>query len=157
MSNFLVKNGDKAEWGYPEGYPYKEGVTIEWDGNTEGLANISGMLYKVSDAILTDEEIINGIFTIYDSGHISEIVVSDHFNVNVNKPNVIIDEYIGIIREGNDGLGTGVYFFYYDGTYVASFKTEAVFAMSKEFLPTETWTFTLSDGSTVSKKVAVGV
>lgn len=24
MSNFLVKNGDKAEWGYPEGYPYKD-------------------------------------------------------------------------------------------------------------------------------------
>lgn len=34
--------------------------------------------------------------------------------------------------------------------------SEIIHPMSAEFLPTETWTFTLEDGSTVTKKVAVG-
>ena len=35
---FLVKDGNRAEWGVPEGYPYKEKAfeDIIWDGNTEG-------------------------------------------------------------------------------------------------------------------------
>lgn len=52
MSNFLVKDGDKASWQIPEGYPYKEVVTIEWDGNTEGVETVTAMemsFYKVHD------------------------------------------------------------------------------------------------------------
>ena len=70
MSNFLVKDGDKAEWGIPEGYPGKEELfNIEWDGNTEGLISVQNVaagsrMYKVSDEMPTNEQIRNITMTV---------------------------------------------------------------------------------------------
>lgn len=46
--NFLVKQGDKAEWGYPEGYPHK-GIGTILDGTFE-FENSSGIYqYQFTD------------------------------------------------------------------------------------------------------------
>lgn len=60
-----------ADWNAKEGEPgyvknrthYEETVTVSeplnitWDGNTEGLVNVNNQFYKVSDVVLTDEQI----------------------------------------------------------------------------------------------------
>ena len=56
MSNFLVKNGDKAEWGYPEGYPYK-GIETILEGTFEFADSGSGFYFH---------QIIDENFTIVD-------------------------------------------------------------------------------------------
>ena len=47
----------------PDSVPYEktivvnEPLNITWDGNTEGLVSVQGMMYKVSDLVLTNEQI----------------------------------------------------------------------------------------------------
>lgn len=49
---YIGENG-KAEWGAPEGYPYKNNRTIiEWDGNTEGHTMLGNYFCKVYDTAL---------------------------------------------------------------------------------------------------------
>lgn len=52
MSNFLVKDGDKAEWGVPEGYPYKEIGTI-LNGTFEFENNRGIYKYQITDKNFT--------------------------------------------------------------------------------------------------------
>lgn len=42
---------------YEETTVVNEPLNITWDGNTEGLVSVANMLFKVSDAVLTDEQI----------------------------------------------------------------------------------------------------
>lgn len=37
-----------------------EGDTLTWDGNTEGLVSVADMLYKISDNVLTIDDVQNG-------------------------------------------------------------------------------------------------
>ena len=66
----------------PEGYPKKDGWSIEWDGNTEGLTYVrieEGVyLYKISDFLPTDDELIGAILEI-SNGEGGEIT-SDKIN-----------------------------------------------------------------------------
>ncbi len=67
----IDKDG-KAQWGFPEGYPYKEGglvdpVTIIC-GSSDSYDLINGIFYKVSDIVLSDEEIKNTTVAWYKSG-----------------------------------------------------------------------------------------
>ena len=44
----------------PEGYPKKDGWSVEWDGNIDGKINVTGTpLYKFSDRVLTYEEFLS--------------------------------------------------------------------------------------------------
>ena len=44
----------------PEGYPKKDGWSVEWDGNTEGKTSaVAAPLYKFSDRMLTYEEFLS--------------------------------------------------------------------------------------------------
>ena len=74
----------------PEGYPKKRGCSIEWDGNTDGLVSVLEMLYKVSDLVPTNDELIG-----------STVELS-----NGNK-NEITSAYIQAVSEDITGVGKG--------------------------------------------------
>lgn len=162
---FLVKDGNRAEWGVPEGYPYKEQseLVIEWDGNTESKLVVMNMYYKVSDAILDDEAIKNGILYIQTSNGTNELAIKDFWDYVTITNEYVSSPLFAVVKVDNAGEGllseAGVYFVKNDDdSFVTKFFTisEIIHTTAAEFLPTETWTFTLEDGSTVTKKVAIG-
>lgn len=65
MSNFLVKNGDKAEWGIPEGYPYDERIMLDLSKRyttVEEMMMSVELLYdntfiKLYDNVLSDTDV----------------------------------------------------------------------------------------------------
>lgn len=146
---FLVKDGNRAEWGMPEGYPYKEQseLVIEWDGNTDGLDNIKGMFYLVSPEILTDEEIKNSVITFNSNGGIYTVKPIDNWGGRYNditEEIVHIDEtYVAFVRKsGAEFMGAtvekpGIYFMSYSGITTTSFKTEtkAIQTIDPDYLP----------------------
>lgn len=138
---YIGENG-KADWGVPEGYPRKEGVTIEWDGNTEGKLSVMDMFYKVSDAILSDEQIKTGTIKVSDG---TEMSISNYWDTLVNTGSVTDDivyaEFVIFVRKDNvsfDGavFGTaGVYFTNKNNHYVTKFTNETIHPIAAEFLP----------------------
>ena len=137
----------KAQWGFPEGYPYKEdGVTIEWNGNTEDLFQFD-FFFKVSDIILSNEEIKRGTITIsnqtfpireaWDSlvqqGMVSEdVVLLDRIVLFIRKDNAVFNGYI--MPEH------GVYFHKGSDSFTSKFTNEATHPIAAELLPTATTT-----------------
>lgn len=102
-------------------------TTITWDGNTEGLvSDSSGMMYKVSDLILTDEQVKNSVIEV-STGEIFTIKdVWDEISVSEN---AIGCEFFLVARvsnpsiEGEDSIcpEAGVYFIKAgDGLFLAS-------------------------------------
>lgn len=110
------------------------GDTLTWDGNTEGLVSDDiGMFYKVSDIVLTDEQIKLGfmatstgqtspaIGTGWDSGVAAGYITED----------VVVAEVISFVRKPNVSIKgitfpeTGIYFMAMQqeegGIYVKSF------------------------------------
>ena len=63
-SFLYIGDQNKAEWGYPEGYPWKEKAfeDIVWDGNTENKETADLASYynycKVSDTLITSNELV---------------------------------------------------------------------------------------------------
>ena len=50
----------------PEGYPKKDGWSVEWDGNIDGkISAVGAPLYKFSDRVLTYEEFLSAIYVVY--------------------------------------------------------------------------------------------
>lgn len=155
----------------PEGYPYKSGMTIEWDGNTEGLSNIMGVLFHVSDVIISDDDLKNSTL-VMSTGETT--VVKDRWDYNVSHQMIILGGdftyfNMGFIARKNNlevnmfGASfvvekAGIYFIVnpeMSDQYLASLSFGEVRTMAPEFLPSEEWTFTLEDGTTVTKKVVV--
>ena len=51
----------------PEGYPKKDGWSVEWNGNIDGKINVAGtQIYKFSDRVLTYEEFLSAKYVIYN-------------------------------------------------------------------------------------------
>ena len=144
----------------PEGYPYKEGVSIEWDGNTEGLTSVDNMWFKVSDATMTNEEIKNATMVMVGESGATSIKIADfgaHFGLPVDvwdhlvSAGSITDDacffvvdslWFAVVRKGNmtvDGhtfVETGTYFMYASDTmYVSGLANETIHPMAPEFLP----------------------
>ena len=140
----IDKDG-KAEWGYPEGYPYKEdGVTIEWNGNTEDLFQFD-FYFKISDIILSNEEIKRGTITTSDGtfpiregwdnlvqyGMVSEdVVFIDTIVLFIRKDNAI--------HNGYTMPEHGVYFHKGCDSLTSKFTNEATHPISSDFLPLAT-------------------
>ena len=174
---FLVKDGNRAEWGVPEGYPYKsmEETVIKFDGNTEGLTKVGNFWYKVSDTVFSD---LNGCKITFFFPGLEEFLGSDRVETELSYGGAEGDLHVYMFTltiEGhstemsavvvipedrvNTGYEPGTYFFAgANGSYTESLTatSETIHPISSEFLPSETWIFTLDDGSTVTKKVAVG-
>lgn len=127
----------------PEGYPKKDGWSIEWDGNTEGLTHISFAegysFYKISDFLPTDDELIGAILE--SSTGISEKISSDKINSSSYPGITEVSNFICIVRQDNSSIeGTdipekGVYFVYANGAYVKKLSNETVVPIDDEFLP----------------------
>ena len=127
----------------PEGYPKKDGWSIEWDGNTEGLTYIpieeGSALYKISDFLPTDDELIGAILELSDGsgGKIS----SDRINSSPYPGITVVADFIYIVRQDNFSIygitfsEKGAYSVYQDGIYVKKLSNETVVPIDNEFLP----------------------
>lgn len=138
---YIGENG-KADWGVPEGYPYKDGVTIEWDGNTEGLDVVGGAFYRVSDVVLSDEQIKAGF--IKDSSDL-ELPIAPMWD-KLASDGMITDDIsiiksVAFVRKGNVSFNgvvfktAGVYFANINNYYVMKFTNETIHPIAAEFLP----------------------
>lgn len=140
-----IDNDGKAEWGYPEGYPYKEGVTIEWDGNTEGLDAVRGMFYRVSDVVLSNEQIKTGF--IKDNADLEFPIApmwDELAGAGLLTDDISITEMVAFVRKDNVSFNgvvfgiAGVYFANKNNHYVTKFTNETIHPIASEFLPLAT-------------------
>lgn len=163
-SFLYINDEEKAKWGQPEGYPYKEieiSDTLTWDGNTDGLVQVKdARLYKVSDAVPILNDFSNGVSIIITN-------ISDLTQKEAQIPaDVIVESTPGVVMIGegdggifisSEGVGTdignglifdepGTYLAKIQGKFVSSLtipgytgftKTE-VHPMAPEFLPQAT-------------------
>ena len=136
-------------------------MTIEWDGNTDGLDVVSDFYYRVSDAIVSDEQIKVGVMmdgegneetvasiapwdTLVSMGYVTEDVTSIESIVFVRKDNVVF--------QGFTFNKIGVYF----GPLVRKFIAETIQPMAENFMPLLTspngtkYQLTVSDDGTLS-------
>lgn len=140
-----------------------QGDTLEWDGNTEGLVSAADIYYKISDAVPTKADCANGIE--YDGDVVDGETVQGAFADD----GLLLGEGILFIPSDNYTLErvtfpeAGVYFIKAEENYIhyltipgySGFTRTEVKTIEPEYLPTQEWTFTLEDDSTVVKKVVV--
>lgn len=121
----------------PDGYPYeeekvvKEPLNITWDGNTEGLVSVIDMFFKVSDAVLTDEQIKSGTVTIGTEPFSIASMWDEAPEGGISDELVMPCEFVAFVRKaGATYRGAmefpecGVYLIRYDeNTYASSLTT----------------------------------
>ena len=107
--------------------------TLTWDGNTDGLENVEGMVYHVSDAVPVFSDFSNGctILFLNNNGTIEETcnLTSDNFQATEDGFIASISMFIHIIPSDNythAEMGVtfpkkGIYFLYDEGNHVTSF------------------------------------
>lgn len=127
----------------PEGYPKKDGWSIEWDGNTEGLTYVpvgEGYgLYKISDFLPTDDELIGAIFEL--SNGRSDKISRNEINSSLYPGITVVKDSIYIVRQDNYSIDVitfsekGAYFLYEGGLYAKKLSNITVVPIDNEFLP----------------------
>lgn len=137
---------------YEETTVVNEPLNIAWDGNTEGLVIVADMLFKVSDLVLTDEQIKTAIVTLPngDAIYIGDIWENMVSNEMVAEDCVVLPEAVAVfVRKDNIEIygltftQKGIYFTSYNGAYIASFTTTepveqtkaVVHKLDKKYLP----------------------
>ena len=150
----------------PEGYPYKEGVTIEWDGNTEGKTSVTAEgieYYWVSPEVLTDEEIKKGTSFTNDGSFVEIGKYWEHFEVGeyVTEDATYAQTAV-FVRKANAEVGGAVFstpgvYLMWDGEsmFVSKFSNETIHPMAEEFIqltsPNGTkYQLTVADDGTLS-------
>lgn len=134
--------GPKTHW--EEKVAVNEPLNITWDGNTEGLVSVDDTLYKVSDLVLTDEQIQSGTLT-FDG---KQYLISEMFGVIGDV--AVAGELAWFVRKPNASLGNmvfpdcGIYFVRVsEALYVSSLTTTepvehtktVVHKLDKKYLP----------------------
>lgn len=151
---------DDNKFVLPEGYPVDNKIVIEWDGDITGKVTVTmhedGDNYigfcKVSDLVLTDDEIKSGIATITSDGGTSDKPIANFWDEMVNDGCVTNDmvssDALMFVRK--DGATfenlvfpeTGVYFMKMASSnamqFVSGFITGTITTMSPTLLPPET-------------------
>ena len=132
------------------------GDTLTWDGNIDGLFDINGVYYKISDSVVTPDDLANGFsfnfagdkypLTIEDIQTSGGTVLDDGF--------VMIDLFILVPYDGYDltPLGLegftcpkGVYSAFMDGMFISEFYIPGYTGFSiikkieEKFLPVKTF------------------
>ena len=152
-------NASEGETGYVKNRTHYEETTvvneplnITWDGNTEGLVIVADVLFKVSDLVLTDEQIKTATVTLSNGsaiyiGDVWENMVS---NEMVAEDCVVFEDAAAVfVRKDNIEIygltftQKGIYFTSYNGVYITSFTTTEpveqtktmVKKLDKKFLP----------------------
>ena len=129
----------------PEGYPKKDGWSVEWDGNTEGkIAAVGAPIYKFSDRVLSYEEFLSAQYVGYVGGEQFSGMVSED-NPKQNQFSDAISRFdihslsFFVVSEDN-AEDQGIIFptkgLYAEG-YTVPFKLikENITPMSADFLP----------------------
>lgn len=134
----------------PEGYPKKDGWSIEWDGNTEGKLYIpieeNFGIYKISDMVPTDDDLLGATFEFLDypgntvmiAANNIEAMSDDLVYVYITSP-YSVDCYIA--RKDNTYASDNDIILTEKGVYVFSdsnkFKMtkQNITTMSTDFLP----------------------
>lgn len=136
---------------YEEITTVNEPLNITWDGNTEGLVCVSDIFYKVSDLVLTDEQIKSGTITMQNGETIS---ISEMWEMLVSY-GAVCDEFVDadalvtFIRKENVNIidetynEPGIYFLNNAYSRVSSFTTTepveqattVVHKLDKKYLP----------------------
>ena len=128
----------------PEGYPKKDGWSIEWDGNTEGKLYIpigeDYGLCKISDMVLSDEDLLSATITFTDyPGEVPPITSEDIIAVSddiirTRKPiKIIIASKDNADVQGFTIPEKGVYA--NDDNFKFKMTKETITPMSADFLP----------------------
>ena len=149
----------------PEGYPYKEGVTIEWDGNTKGLADY-GRFYRISDKIVPYANFANAQVWYTNNGsdkRIVKVTASDMTSNgipaytlnNIDRVPMIYCVYEDYSNESVT-MPAGMYFYYSDANnYVSEFSSETIHTMAPEFIPSSV-TAVIENAATKENPVFTG-
>ena len=132
---------------------YEEGFEITWDGDTtgrvkattEGGAGMPGEWYKVSDKILTADDIIGGTITLVQNGVTEQFVVLDEeiseqeFGYSMADFTVLIAMKQGTFNVNRANISipeTGIYFISAgDTTYISSFSNSTVHPFDDKYIP----------------------
>lgn len=127
----------------PEGYPKKDGWVIEWDGNTEGKVAVtvgSKQLYKISDMVLSVDDLLSATITFPDHPGETFTITSDH--IHAESDDIIVTSTpikVVIVRKDNvDAEGVtiqekGVYVFPNNKKF--KMTKQNITPMSTDFLP----------------------
>lgn len=152
-SFLYIGDQEKAQWGYPEGYPYNEQAVIEWDGDTDGLYCVNDTWYLVSDEVISDDVLRNGTITLITENIVTEMPVGPYWDALVQQG--LISEDVSGLMEGAvvvvrkpgvsmTGEGpferTGTYFVNSYGTRADKFVSEIIHPIATVFLPQATST-----------------
>ena len=129
----------------PEGYPKKDGWSIEWDGNTEGkIAAVGALFYKISDMVLTYEEFLSAQYVVYVGGEQHSGMVSEADPKQYQDTDAISEfvfDSISVLVVSEDNAETDGIIFPTKGLYTRGdtepFKLikENITPMSADFLP----------------------
>ena len=101
--------------GYTVDYP---AINIEWDGvigdRVVVVAENSIKLVKVSDEVLTMEQLIGATVTYISKGNSGSALIDSGYGINENNY-MIVSELFVIVKKSNSGVSeTGIYFTYVD-------------------------------------------
>ena len=130
-----------------------DGDTLTWDGNTEGLVSVDAgtfQFYKISSAIPTMDNFVNGASIVVTDGEIREtgtfnsdevIALADGIISTESLAFVVIaDEAVGVDVDGLVFSEAGVYFFYAPGIplYPASLTIPGYTGFKVDSIPVPT-------------------
>lgn len=153
------------------------GDTLTWDGDTSGKTGynigIDLLFYHVSDSVPTMSDLTNGATVILSNG-VTQTITSENIQEPVSGFLMLSSTtvlYLVVPTDNNSDSGItfekkGIYVAYDETFHPISLTINGYTGFTKEvlkeeYLPdtvptnTETWTFTLEDGSTVTKEVYV--
>ena len=152
----------------PEGYPKKDGWSVEWDGNIEGKTSAVGApIYKFSDMVLTYEEFLSA--KLVNPSDSSQFIMVSAMRPKQEKVSDAIsvfsagDLQIYVISEDNAEVGEEGIIFPTKGLYTNQdakpfiLITETITPMSADFLPVvdEVIISSSTSGSTKKFKITV--
>ena len=119
----------------PEGYPKKDGWSVEWDGNIEGKTSAVGApLYKFSDMVLSYDEFLSANYVVYlggeqHSGMVSEVnPMQNQFSDTVSIFDSDFMSFFVVSEDNAEGQGV---IFPTKGLYTVE-ETESPFKLIKE-------------------------
>lgn len=136
---------------YEETKLVNEPLNLTWDGNTDGLVCVADVLFKVSDLVLTDEQIKSATVTLNSGfgGPVADMWEDIVDRGGVTEDIVMLSEFGAIVRKSGavfNGLAfeeTGIYLISTNGFYISSFTTTepvehtktVVKKLDKKYLP----------------------
>ena len=143
-----VKLNSPISYDYmPEGYPKKDGWSVEWDGNIDGkISAIGGQLYKFSDRVLTYEEFLSAKYVIYEGGEQYSGMVSEadpkQYQTADNVSEFVFHRisFVVVSEDNAEGEGLifptkGLYALYSEHTRPFKLIKETITPMSTDFMP----------------------